>query len=180
MKGIVFTLLNELVEEKFGIAAWDSALNGTEPPLKGIYTAAATYPDEELFALVGQLSKISGIPAGKLVYAFGEYALPKFAEHYPVFFNSVDNAKAFIQSIDSVIHVEVKKLYPQAELPKIEYENPSNHELVMIYQSNRKLCDFAAGLIKATGEYFKTDITHHHTQCMHKGDAQCRFELTFN
>ena len=50
MKGIVFNILNEMVEEQFGMAAWDGLLDAVGS--EGIYVATETYPDEELLALV--------------------------------------------------------------------------------------------------------------------------------
>ena len=48
MKGIVFTLLNELVEEKFGPEVWEKALEIAKPASEGIYTAGDTYSEKEL------------------------------------------------------------------------------------------------------------------------------------
>ncbi|MBX2861625.1 MAG: heme NO-binding domain-containing protein [Vampirovibrio sp.] len=179
MKGVVFTLLNELVEEKFGMDAWEAALDGSDPPLDGVYTAAGTYPDKELFALVGQLSNLSQVPVNTLVHTFGQFMLGKLALLYPGFFSSASTAKEFVRSVDNVIHVEVKKLYPQAELPSITYEDPGPDALVMIYQSPRKLCYLAEGLIDGTAKYYGTEIQQQQTRCVHNGDDHCRFELQF-
>ena len=60
MKGVVFNLLEEMVEQNFGIAVWDSLLEATNQD--GIYVSTETYPDEMLAALVVAAHEKSGIP----------------------------------------------------------------------------------------------------------------------
>ena len=49
---------------------------------------------------------------------------------------------------------EVRKLYPDAELPSFEYIVHSPGKLEMIYRSNRPFADLAQGLIEGCGERF--------------------------
>jgi len=116
MKGIVYTLFSQLVEEKFGIEVWDEILDDVKPESEGVYTSTDSYDNQELFALVGALSKKTGVDVPDLVRAFGQFSLGEFARRYPVFFENT-NAKAFLKSIHDVIHVEVKKLYPMQNCP---------------------------------------------------------------
>ena len=178
MKGIVFVLFSQMVEEKMGLAALDRLLTTVSPGSGGAYTIADSYADKELSDLLGALSDQSGTPAGDLLRMFGAYCLPEFEHHYPAFFRH-DTAKAFLESIHGVIHVEVKKLYPDAQLPSIAYEDPASDRLVMIYRSGRRLCRFAEGLIEACGTRFGTRIEWTHPRCLHNGDDHCRFELVF-
>ncbi len=178
MKGIVYTLFNDLVEERFGLAVWDQLLQRCEPASGGIYTAADTYHDDELVAMVGELSAITGVPAAALISAFGEFSLPVFARQFPQLFEGHD-AKSLLQSVHEVIHVEVKKLYPGALPPMFDYEDPAPDRLVMCYRSPRRLCAFAEGLIKGAAQHYGVVIEQQHTRCMHRGDDHCRFELSF-
>lgn len=178
MKGIIFNVFNRLVEEKFGLETWDALIQETRPQSKGAYTSAGTYSDAELFAFVGALSKKTGMPVADLVKAFGEYTLHALARAHPIFFHHT-SLKPFLQSIHSVIHVEVRKLYPDAGLPEISYEDPSPDELVMRYRSPRKLCVLAEGLIQGAAQHFKESVSISHPQCMHRSDPECRLELRF-
>ena len=175
MKGIIFTVLNELVEEKFGFLAWENMLTQTGDD--GIFAAPDTYEDERLFALVGALAEESGLPAEALLRAYGEYAVPKFAEFYPVFFEQAGSLKEFLLSVDSIIHVEVQKLYPEARLPSIWYDGTGDQTVVMNYQSDRKLCVLAEGLITGAAAYFGNSITIEQAQCQHRGDDHCEIRV---
>lgn len=177
MKGIVFTVLNEMIEKKFGMEFWDSLLVSTGH--EGAYTAAASYPDEEILSLVSSLSQQTRIPANDLVKAFGEYLFEAFVRQYPTLFQNRLTAKEMLKSVDGIIHVEMKKLHPEATLPKFDYEEPSDDTLVMIYRSERKLCPLVEGLLTGTAKHFDTQISFLQTRCIHQGNSHCRFELTF-
>lgn len=181
MKGIVFTLLNDLVEERFGLETWDALLDKTKLASGGVYTAGATYPDQELFSLVGALSERVNIPADVLIRAFGEYMFPIFANRYPVFFPPNQSLREFLLSIHNVVHIEVKKLYPNAGLPDFTYEDNDPKTLVMLYRSKRKLCALAEGLIAGSSTHFNQKLLIKHEVCMlHDAHSDhCRLELTF-
>lgn len=157
MKGIVFSVFNTLVEEKFGYEVWDDILDETQVESEGIYTSAGTYPDNELIALVVVLSEKVKVPVPDLIKAFGQYAFHKLVNLYP---NLVEHKsiKEFLLSIHDVVHVEVLKLYPQALLPEFRYEDTEENSLVMKYYSTRNLPQFADGLIMGASEHFKIDV----------------------
>ena len=178
MKGIVFTLLSEMVEERFGIEAWDELIDKTQPKSDGVYVSTDVYPDEELLGYVTAMSTKFGIPANDLVFAFGEYLLGRFAEMHGEFFDGHD-AKSFLKSVHDVIHVEVRKLHPDVILPHFDYEDARESELVMLYRSPRGLCALAEGLIAGTAKHFGVTIDCTHSACMHKGSDHCRLELAF-
>ncbi len=177
MKGIVFTTLNDMVEEKFGLETWEALLDKVHPESKGIYTAGGTYKDAELISYVMELSKLKNIEPPQLIEAFGVYFFPVLATKYPVFFPEGITFKEFMKSVDKIIHVEVNKLYPDAILPSMSYEDPSPNELIIIYRSPRKLCALAVGLTKGAANHFNVPITIQHPICMHKGADHCRLEV---
>ncbi len=175
MKGVVFNILADLVEEKFGIEVWDALLQETQQD--GIYVSAEAYPDEDLFALVAAGSEKSGIPVNDLVKTFGEYMFPQFHRQNPDFFQPGMTLKEFLLTVDRVIHVEVRKLHPDASLPKFEYVDENDQELTMLYNSPRKLCMLAEGLIAGAATHFDAEYTLSHDTCMHDGADHCRLHL---
>ena len=179
MKGVVFNLLNEMVEERFGFEAWESLLEATGSD--GVFVATESYPDEELLALVGAASEATGIAVPDLVRAFGTYMVPRFREHYPKFFEDHTHLRSFLLTVDQVILVEVRKLMPDAGLPEFADEDDDDEDdLTMIYRSPRKLCALAEGLIDGSATAFGTEYELVHDVCMHKGADHCRLEMRFH
>lgn len=180
MKGIIFNQLENMVTETLGIETWDALLEGTTlKTAGGMFIGPNTYPDEDLFALVGTASKMTGTPATDLVRTFGRYLFPKLAAGYPMFLREGMTAKSFLMSVDRVIHVEVRKLDAAAGLPTIQYEDPAPDRLVLLYRSPRGLCALAEGLIEGVGVHFSETIQTHQPECTHNGAACCRIECTF-
>lgn len=165
-----------MVEEVFGLEVWDKILQ--EADSTGIYIASDTYSDTELFALVGAAHKLSGIPVNDLVRSFGEFMFPRFHRDNPQFFSEGMSLKSFLLSVDRIIHVEVRKLHPDAMLPEFEYKDELDNELTMYYNSPRKLCYLAEGLIAGAAAHFETTYTLDHPQCMHDGAEACTLHLT--
>lgn len=155
MKGMVFTELLDMVEDKFGLDMVDAVIADADLPVShGAYTAVGTYPHEEIVSLVMQLSKHSEIPPNELLKIYGEHLFQRFHSLYPQFFADAHDAFSFLSEIDQYIHVEVRKLYPDAELPKFSCERPDHKTLLMHYESERHMEDFAEGLIRGCLKHF--------------------------
>ena len=129
------------------------------PESQGAYTAVGTYPHSEMVSLVTHLSQHSGVEVPELLKVYGEHLFGRFHAMYPVFFEDTDNAFDFLASIHDVIHVEVKKLYPDAELPTFTSSTPEAGVMRMHYISSRQMHDFAEGLIAGCLKHFNEQAT---------------------
>ena len=177
MKGIVFNLLEELVGRDFGEDAWDDLLDAAG--LDGAYTSLGSYPDSELFALVGAASDATGRTPEDLIRWFGREAMPAFADAHADFFAGHASTRPFLLTINDLIHPEVRKLYPGAGVPDFEYDTSSDEVLVMNYRSARRLCAFAEGLIEGAAKHYGENVAIAQPRCMHQGDDHCVLEIAF-
>jgi len=154
MKGVVFTEFLEMVEDKFSPDVADSIIAAADLPNDGAYTAVGTYPHAELGKLVIALSKETGAKVTDLLKAYGRHLFGRFLAGYPEFFVGLSDSFSFLKTIDQVVHVEVRKLYPDAELPSFETQEMGPNRLRMTYRSPRCLGDFAEGLIEGCFAHF--------------------------
>lgn len=159
MKGIVFTEFIEMVEDKFSFDIADQIIEDADLESGGVYTAVGNYDHGEMLQLVGNLSEQTNVCPAMLVHTYGEHLFGQLAKLYPNFFETVDNALEFLASVDQYIHVEVRKLYPDAELPDFQYEDITEDSMVMLYKSSRPFADLAEGMIKSCIEHFKEKIS---------------------
>jgi hypothetical protein len=157
MKGIVFTELLEMVENRFSIETGEHLLEMSDLPSKGIYTSVGTYDYREIITLVSNLSNITEVPAPLLLKEFGRHMFRVFVDRFPIFFQGINSAFEFLPRVHNYVHLEVQKLYSDAELPTFSTNSPSPGILLMKYQSVRNFPDFAEGLIQGCLEYFKED-----------------------
>jgi len=154
MKGLVFTEFLEMVEEAYGYRMVDSLLTDADLPSGVIYTKVGTYDHQEMFNLVYHLSDKTGHSTDELLRTYGRYIFSSFIRLYPQFINEDADALSFLESIEHYIHVEVRKLYPEAELPTFQSQRPEPNSLELIYSSERKMGDFAHGIIEVCLQHF--------------------------
>lgn len=149
MKGLVFIELIKMADGALGEATVDRVLDTAPLPSKGVYTAVGYYDCAELVVLVDAFSRESGIARPELERQFGHWVMDSFASGYPEFFRKYDTAFGMLEAIESDIHVEVRKLYPDAELPSFTTIRHSDDQLELSYRSERPLASFCYGLIEA-------------------------------
>jgi hypothetical protein len=159
MLGLVFTEFLEMVEEHYSLDMVDEIIDDNELGSGGSYTSVGLYKASELLALVTSLSRKTGVPSDELVRSFGHHLMSRFSALYPDFFNTDDGAFGFLQSVDQHIHQEVRKLYSNAQLPRVIAELSSDSVLKIDYQSHRPMADLAVGLMEGAIHHFAENIT---------------------
>lgn len=167
----------EMVEARFSLDMVDDILEEAAPASGGAYTSVGTYPHEEMVALVVALSGRSGIAVHDLLRVFGEHLFGRFVKAYPAFFVDCRDALEFLSGIEDIIHSEVRKLYPDAELPRFVVECHEPGRLVLLYDSPRHFEDLAEGLILGCIAHFGGGIRLQR-EALGDGEARCeRFVL---
>ena len=159
MKGMVFTEFIEFVEDSFGFDTAQDMIDGANLEGDGVYTGVGTYDSSELVSMVVKLSELTKTDIPDLLTAYGKHLFIRFSKLYPHFFPKNIKIFDFLNKIDDYIHVEVKKLYPDAELPKVETVCMDENKMEVLYTSSRKFGDFAHGLLLGAVSYFNENIS---------------------
>jgi len=178
MQGSIFTAFSDMVIEQWGIETWNELLVKVKPLSEGIYTSGMQYDNSEMMSLMTAFSEKTRIDKPSLLRKFGDYLFIYLYRNSPANLSHIDNLKDFLLCIDSVIHKEVKRLYPQAYLPNFDYSETADGDLVMFYHSKRKLCYLSEGLILGAASHFDQKIIINHPECMHNGYDKCKLVIS--
>ena len=178
MKGMVFTELLSFVEQIHGADAVDDLIDACDLPSGGAYTAVGTYDHAEMQALVAALSRQSNTPPNELLEVFGQHLIGRLRVSLPDFFKAAPTLFDFLESIDRRIHVEVRKLYPDAELPEFRAEHYDNETMHLDYISCRPFEALAAGLIRGTAQTYGEPIWLERSYHVSDGGKFVRFSIT--
>src|SRR5690349_11177004 len=135
MKGIIFTEFIEMVEQRYSARAAEEMIAAAQLPSGGAYTSVGNYDHGEIWSLVCELSKVCDTPVPDLFKAYGEYLFSRLASSYAQLFQGMNNAFEVVQALDGVIHTEVRRLYPDAELPRFDISERSPGRMVFVYSS---------------------------------------------
>ena len=180
MKGVVFTEFFEFVETNYDPVFLQEVINASGVASEGVYTSTGTYPVCEMGALVASAAEKTGLPAASLMKAFGEHLFDYFSKASPQHFVGIDNSFDFLNRVESHIHVDVKKLYPDAELPRFETLNHTPDHFVMLYKSSRGLGDVCEGLIAGCLKFFEEigEISRRNLEAQPETVIEFSIELT--
>lgn len=178
MKGVVFNLLEEVVTSHHSADTWDDLLDAAG--LNGVYTSLGSYPDADMFKLVKAAAEVLAISPNEVLRWFGRAAMPVLARRYPVFFSVHTTTRPFLQSLNSIIHPEVRKIYPGADVPVFDFQDGEDGSLLMGYHSARRLCALAQGFAEGAACHFHETLDFQHLACMHHGDVKCLFQIKFS
>ena len=142
-----------MVESAHGMDTTDELLEIPTLESGGVYTSVGTYDATELVSMFACLAEITGSPVDELLTGFGKHLFVRFHSMFPQMFEGKSNVAEFLESIHDHIHVEVRKLYPEADLP--HFTCKKHHPgLLLEYISNRPLAMFALGLIHGCIAHF--------------------------
>ena len=156
MKGIVFNSVEEAVTELHGAETWDELVE--RAGVSGAYTALGSYPDEELLALVGAACELTGQQADDVLRVLGRHALPVLAAQVEELIDRDGHVFDFLASVHGIIHVEVRKLSPEATPPDLMAERLADDVLQLTYRSPRALAPLAEGLIVGAGDMYSQPV----------------------
>lgn len=179
MKGMVFTSLADLVEDEFGVGAWNRALARIESVVDGAYVEADTYPSSEMLDLVGALVEELQVPADQLLDTFGQKLFFDLYRLYPELVERHTELVPFLASVGTDIHEEMKILHVDAEVPDMSCELYDRNSMTMYYDSPRKMCLLAEGLVRGAAQHYGRKVELAHSECMHQGADRCKFEMKF-
>lgn len=158
MKGIVFTEFLNMLDTKFEPLFIETLIEEANLPSGGIYTSIGTYNVDEMVALVTLLSEKTGLSVPALEKTFGEYLLGAFVRQHPQQFGADEDTFSILTQLNDSIHVDVRKLYPDAELPVFSHTWATPDRLELKYRSPRPFADVAEGLITGCIAHFGDDI----------------------
>lgn len=181
MLGLIFTSLNQMIEERHGLKVWNEIVRAADIPDCGAFTAGAVYPDEQMGRLVKVICEKFSLAEPEVLRAFGQHVFTSLAHAYPDVISHYTHPKDMLLHVDDHIHREIAFYHPnEAGLPTFSCEDTGPASLTMIYRSPRKLCFLAEGVIQGVADLFHCHIHTNHSRCVYRGDEHCCFELTID
>lgn len=159
MKGIIFKKFLTMLEEQHGYKMVDEVINQSKVKNNGVYLSVGYYSHKELSALISTYALLSKKTVTNVMTEYGAYVFNFFAREYRKMIDGYENAFSFLSSVDNVIHIEVRKLYPDSELPEFITKKMDSSEIILVYKSSRKMAPFALGMMKQCLLHFNEKAT---------------------
>ena len=173
----MFTTFYTHCEGRYGLDMLDDIIEDADLPNNGAYTSVGTYPFQEMVALIAALVRRSGQSMPSILEDFGQACFAKWVTYVPAHF---ENKSLFdiLEGVDQFHETEVRKLYPDAELPSFKVERRNEQMLVLRYFSCKPLADLAAGVIKGAADHLGETVAVKHRPVTDAVEPYVRFEVT--
>ncbi len=176
MHGIIFLELEKYVVTKFGDDTWSKLLQ--ETGLKGkVYWIGQIYPDEEVVALVSIAAKITRSSVAAILEDFGEFIAPNLVKIYMAFIVPTWKTVDLLENAEETIHKVVRMKLPGADPAILKTSRPNQDEVIIIYDSPRKMCGVAKGIARGVAKYYGESITINEPKCMLLGSPSCEIRV---
>jgi hypothetical protein len=180
MKGVIFNLLEDFVTTTWGEVAYEDILGRCPVHARGPHVGPSTYPDADLMAIVAGACARLGVTTDQALQAFGAFAATPLIGKLPRELVPFDHPRDLLLAVDDVIHVEVRKLFRDAEPPRITCRDDGDPtRLTLYYASRRQLCPLLLGLLDGTARHYMVPITYQHVTCSRDGAPRCELDVAF-
>jgi predicted hydrocarbon binding protein len=172
MHGSILYLLTKFISSRVGEGGLQKIL-ATARRQDVAYVPTMMYPDGDAVAIVTAAAQLTGQPAGALLDAFGEYIVPSLLTLYEALVDPSWKTLDLLENTESTIHRVVRMKSPGAEPPRLKCRRESRDEVVIVYESERRMCDVAVGIIRGVADHYGEQVEIHQRRCMQRSDDHC-------
>jgi hypothetical protein len=153
MHGTVLLLLKRYVQTQYDHSTWLKLMElaGLE---KVEFDHKTVYPDEHIYALVGQAAEMTGISAGELHEKFGEYLVPDLMFMYQKYVQPEWKTLDMIEHTELTVHKQVRREHPENSPPVLNVRRLNDNELIIDYVSPRRMSGLAVGIVRGLAAHF--------------------------
>lgn len=177
MHGLILTELKRFADTQFGKAAWLSLVRDAGLGQR-LYVSSGTYPDGEVWALVDVVARRTASDVQTVLEQFGEFIVPTLMTDYKPYIRPEWKTLEMIEHTEANIHRAVRVHDPAAAPPQLKVRRVSAHEIVLIYESQRKMCGVAKGIIRGVAAHYGEQVEINELTCMLKGKPSCSIAIT--
>lgn len=177
MHGVIFLELRSFVIKKMGLMAWKEILEKSR--LEGMqFQGSLSYPDSQMNAIIESIAEETDKSVPEVLEAFGVHSGPFLMRTSLFLVDPKWSLIDLLENVQEIIHKAIAHSLDDSHPPVLRHKRFGPRRIKIYYDSERKLCSFAKGLIKGVAQYYKTPILINELQCMNRGDKECVFEVT--
>ena len=169
----MFIEIGKFAQSRLGGQGWREVVRSAGVPSR-IYYRVADYPDQEAFALLSALSAATGEPLAVTLEELGEFIVPDLLKMSSYWVKPDWKTLDLIANTEKTIHEMLRNEGSQTNPPRLQCQRAGPEEVVVIYDSPRKMCALAKGIILGVSKHYGESVIITEPTCMLKGGAACR------
>ena len=177
MNGIIFIEIGKFARSQLGDKIWGEAVHAAGIPDQ-FYYRVADYRDEEAVALLSTLSAAMHEPLDVILKGLGEFIVPDLIRMARYWIEPDWKTLDLIANTEHTIHEMLRTEGSQTNPPRLQCQRTGAGEVVVNYDSPRKMCALARGIIMGIGKHYGENVTIEEPSCMPNGGAMCQIVVT--
>jgi hypothetical protein len=172
LHGIILSEFHKFLVQSQGEDTWRHVSQRANL-LDVTFTPLEIFPDECMTRLVAASEGIIRVSPWTLLESFGEHLVPRLLGLYQVLLKPTWRTLDVIEHAENTVHRVVRTRDPGASPPRLKTERTAPDEVVLTYDSPRRLCALAKGIARGIASHFGEELTLEERSCMLRGDPAC-------
>lgn len=153
MHGSIFVFLKRFVEGTYDYSTWVRIMESTGINRSG-YQMQEMYPTQELAAIVGAISAISGQTPHAVQEAFGTFLVPDLLLIYKRYVKPGWGTFEMLLHAEEHMHGAVRSQDNRSNPPRLSVNKVSSRLLIIDYYSKRRMACVGIGIVRGIAIYF--------------------------
>ena len=179
MHGLIFFYIQKFADvAAAGSTSW-KGIRSSVTTTASKFLPSGNYPDADAVAILSTIAETTGRPLPSILEEFGEFLAPHLVKVAGTVIDPTWRTLDLIEHTESIIHTMVRKTNPGAAPPVLETVRQSPDELHLVYNSARRLCPLAVGLMRGIAAYYGEPIRIEEPSCLLRGDPFCSFVIEY-
>lgn len=182
MHGLLFVTWERYVAERFGLPIFQVYRDSIGETTETAPLANRVYSDETFVAGVQTLCGLTGTDPNAIFHEYGRYFIINglTSTLCAYFLQRVHSGRELLLAMREG-HAQMRRMPDGLTPPLFNYEisTTRTENLVLLYDSPRKLCSVLLGAIEGAGERYGERANISERSCMRYGAPICRFEISF-
>jgi hypothetical protein len=158
MHGSIFVLLKDFVVKIYNEPMWYDLLKNAGVVHIG-YEERASYPDEEMNAILSAASYKTGLASSDLQEKFGEFIAPHLMNRYKSYLRPEWKTFEVLEFTEPIMHTAARSQDEAMSPPVLNTDRVSNTLIIIDYYSKRRMGSLAIGIIRGIARYFGEEDT---------------------
>lgn len=176
MHGIIHVELQRFVIARHGRAVWQDLLREAGLGTKA-YLISQQYPDSDILALVTRAAAATGTTVPTMLEEFGEFIVPDLIDMYRPLLKTEWRTLDLLEHTEKTIHGVVRLRNQGAAPPRLRCRRVGPEEIHLSYDSERKMCAVARGIIRGLAKHFGETVSIVESACIHRGAPSCEMSI---
>lgn len=178
MIGSVFVRFQIFMNECHGRDSWNELLQAAGFPPDKVYRSVRFYPDSEFDRLLHYALVKTRMPRDIFLRRLGQHCGAYIIETYKMMVLPRWRTLDVVEKVGAKIYSSIQFVDVNAPKSVFECQRVSPEELILTYDSPRKMCQYILGIIDAVADHFGEKVIDVHETCMNTSEEALACKIT--